>query len=119
VKVADALLLCNHAFGGGHQTLFGILRAKGGELLGLGLELVGLEDGCILFIGVVAVEPYGQSCNGFLRELDEVLALDGGKIDRLPIGRICGDQACNEEGCGNLNSVCSFQEHLFLLRAWG
>src|ERR1700730_17294771 len=95
-KLDSAHLLCHHAFGGHHQPQLGVVRAKAAEVLVVGLELIGLEDGGVLFIGVVAVEPYGKRSDGIFRELDEILALHGGKIDRLPI---CW--TCDEEGYGN------------------
>ena len=91
-------LFCHHVFGSHHQAELGVLGAVGGKLLSLGLELVGLEDGCVFLIGVVTVEPYSHRGDSFLRQLNEVLAFDGGKIDRLPMTRTRTNGTGGKEG---------------------
>lgn len=60
----------------------------------------------ILFVGEIAIEPHRHGAGGILRKIDELLALEGRKIEDLGFARRRRQQAGRDS-----DDVCNSFEH--------
>src|SRR5262245_41501449 len=91
------VLFTHHALGGGDQAGLRISRAEGREALGIRLDPVEIDDSRVILVGQMAVEPQGEGSRRLLRQLDELLAADGGQVERLAVRAVRGEHGGGKE----------------------